>query len=197
MSSHSAKLHVWRFLIAPLAVAVGVLAVVLLIAAPKIRLGAAPEDASNAGAAPAAGAARCPATFQDAAGRPHATREGALAPEGATGALLCTYGPQPGSAATSLPLTESKPISGSPATLVTYLNSLKGQPPAVPAGASPGTEYASDACLDMVRASYEIVLSYPGRPPVTVGVFPNCGVVEQDGVVRYLSSLRTLLAFWR
>ncbi|MGE5829983.1 MAG: hypothetical protein ACM30G_16720, partial [Micromonosporaceae bacterium] len=183
---------------APLAVAVGVLTVGLLIAAPKIRLGAAPENASNAGGEPAAGVARCPSTFQDAAGRPHATREGALAPEGATGALLCTYGPQSGSAAAaSLPLTESKPISGSPARLVTYLNSLKGQPPAVPAEASPGTEYASDACLDMVRASYEIVLSYPDRPPVTVGVFPNCGVMEQDGVVRYLSSLRTLLAFWR
>ncbi|MGE5829562.1 MAG: hypothetical protein ACM30G_14560, partial [Micromonosporaceae bacterium] len=78
MSSHLAELHVWRFLVyerfdgsgrvaqadhgkvsrrlvAPLAVAVGVLTVGLLIAAPKIRLGAAPENASNAGGEPAAG----------------------------------------------------------------------------------------------------------------------------------------------
>jgi len=144
--------------------------------------------ASPASAAPALGTAGCPTTFQDAPGRPHATRDGVLAPEGATGALLCTYSPKSGSAGASLPLTESEPLSGSPATLVTYLNSLKGQPPAVP------TE--SDACLEMLRASYEIVLSYPDRNPVIVGVFPNCGVVEQDGVVRYLSSLRTLLAFW-
>lgn len=123
-----------RRLVAPPAVAAGALALMLLIAAPKIGLGAAPENASNAGGAPAVGTARCPATFQEAAGRPHATREGVWAPEGAsTGALLCTYGPQSGSAAAFLPLTESKPISGSPATLVTYLNSLKGQPPSVPA----------------------------------------------------------------
>jgi hypothetical protein len=186
----------WR-LLAPLAAAVGVLAVVLLIAGPRIgRSPAAPGGVSHSGAAETFEAAACPATFPSTAGRPHATREGELAPADASGALLCTYNPKSNNDEGSQSLAESKQLSGSPAALMTHLNSLKEQPPPVPPGASPGTEYASDACLEMLRPSYEIVLSYPDRSPVFIAVFPNCGVMEQDGVVRYMSSLRTLLSFW-
>jgi hypothetical protein len=109
-----------------------------------------------------------------------ARRSGQLVPAGLDRGL-CTYDWRTSDVAPAL--AGSRPLAGSVDRLVSYLNNLPEGQQAL-------------ACSLMSKDRYQIVLGYPDQTQVTVAVYDSCGVVEQDGAVRYLRSMRELEALW-
>jgi hypothetical protein len=130
----------------------------------------------------------CPAQAQAGTERPKPTRRGPLVPSGAVHAVLCRYA---FNASGQFPLDQSTVVTDRTADIVDGLNKL---PETVPDNPDPD-EQVADVCLLGGGAEYRILLAYPTAVH-TVRVLPNCGTADADGAVRYLTSLRRMIALW-
>lgn len=133
---------------------------------------------------PTAAVTACPDTF-DTRARPTGTRGGALVPDGASTALLCSYAPTGSSAA--YPLDSSTPSQRPAAHVVTTLNKLEVDAEA---------HQTDRVCAMMARTTYTIVLIYPDGNGAVVNVNPNCATVARDDTVRQVNRLADLFAAW-
>lgn len=136
-------------------------------------------------------AGRCPDSLTRRLRPEPGTESGPLAPAGARSAILCRY--------YSTVVTDQVPLTGPgvssrrTAELITFLNELPTTPPY--SAPSPG-EIRTLACPLGAGEERQIILVYPDRPSLLIRVYSNCGLVERDGVVRYLPSLAKLLSYW-
>ncbi|WP_432830999.1 hypothetical protein [Dactylosporangium sp. CA-092794] len=156
-------------IVAGVSVAVAAAAIVVAVVAVRGRAG---DDAAAAGGQTVAGT--CPATWSGTAVR--ATRTGALVPEGARSALLCSY-PNPAYA-----LAATRRMSDGAEDLTGYLNHL-------PTAQDPGTH-----CALIANTEHVIVFEYAGREPA-VAYARNCAW-DLDGAVRYGGDIRKVTAYW-
>ncbi|NJC71999.1 hypothetical protein HC031_20090 [Planosporangium thailandense] len=134
----------------------------------------------------------CPASFRLGAGPRGGARAGQLVRPGARRALLCTYF----STAFTDPVplaTQSKPAADT-AAVTGFLNDLSADAP-------PDQHPAQEAtpvhyCAAANTETYKIVLTYDDAPNAIVSVYSSCGIVESGGSVRFVSSMKKLLAHW-
>lgn len=119
----------------------------------------------------------CPATF-DSSSPPARTRVGTLVPMGLVGAVVCTYGPQPGGGAA--PLAESK-RPRSTVELVVTLNNL----PTGPLTPTPLADTLGPTSCGQRLQSYVIIFVYLVEDRrVSIQGYTDCGLVARDGDVR-------------
>ncbi len=142
---------------------------------------------------PSATYGACPNSFNNEPGFPPMTDTGPLVPTNATGATFCTYWSKQDT--TEMPLTSSQAFAGDVSDLVHYLNALPvpsfGDDPTLP-----NEQGRVRMCALMHRPTYRIVVTHVDRAESIVEINPNCGTAARDGVVRRLTSLNRLLAFW-
>lgn len=135
----------------------------------------------------------CPDSFDVGNGAPVETETGPLVPGGAVGATLCTYWSEQGGDV--MPLASSQALPGDAGDLVSHLNGLPARAPGDDLALG-GDRWDPTVCALARRPAYRIVLVYTGQPAAIVDVPPNCGAASRGGVVRNLSTLTGLLAFW-
>jgi len=153
----------------------------------QTRAGVVPGSVAKAPDTPTVSAdGSCPETYDPGSGWPAAAAEGPLAPADPQQAILCTYWSEQPSV--PLPLAAASEAAN-PDDVVAYLNGLPGPPR--------GDTSLVDACAQMLRPEYLILLRYGADEVAVVELNPNCGSVSHAGVVRRLERLPDLLAFWQ
>ena len=117
------------------------------------------------------------------------TSLGDLAPQGATGAVLCAYALPHDTQ--NFPLTGRTPVRGDPAGLIDYLNGL----PVVPMPTAPDGSQSTNMCSMMDTTVYVTVIHYVDRD-LAVQILPPCGIVWTEGAAKRYPSLSKLLVFF-
>jgi hypothetical protein len=95
--------------------------------------------------------------------------------------VLCTYTSSGDS------LTKSQPLERGIADLVRYLNTL----PTTDDGAS------ATACLLAATPQFMIVFGYSSGATTELSIDVSCGRIGRADAVRRLTSLSTILGYWR